>query len=79
VVALSPARYIHRMRGIEARRNAALRDSDCACLRAAAQQEAVLNHLFWIDWDLARHVQSPLSHGLEHESAVIVINDGGLR
>ena len=55
MTALTPANYTHRMRGIEARRNAGLRDSGCASLRAAMQQETDLNHVFWLGSDLARH------------------------
>jgi hypothetical protein len=56
MTALSPANYAHRMRGIEARRNAAFREADCASLRTATQQETDLNHLFWLGADLVRHV-----------------------
>jgi hypothetical protein len=59
---LTPANYTHRMRRIEARRNAALRDSDCASLRLAVQQEADLNHLFWLGSDVAPNRESRWPH-----------------
>jgi hypothetical protein len=44
---LSSASYAYQMRAIELRRNAALREIDIFCMRAAQEQAVKLNTLFW--------------------------------
>ena len=76
-MSLSPANYTHRMRGIEARRNAAVRDTDCASLHAATQQKVDLNHIFWMGADLAQQWRAMRLRCRSGFSLLLVIIDGG--
>jgi hypothetical protein len=48
MIDLCPDKYAKQIIGIDARSNAALRDGDCASKSVDAQQEADVNHLFWV-------------------------------